>query len=230
MIEFYLKNAAHNTEERVNECLAYYSDMKMNYTEMYREYDRISMIQNKRLDDMNDKSFFRSGKLRKVNSCFMKECLLESLKRLVEDRASKDSKDVSSALNDSINDYRSSPASGEPDSGFNYYPDIYENDISKKLMEKEELRRHIIQNEVGSIEDKCDSNFFELAPHQLFLKNLLSPNSHYRGLLIFHGVGVGKTCSGISIAENFKDVYGEKENRIIVLASSNIQIGWRKTI
>ena len=40
----------------------------------------------------------------------------------------------------------------------------------------------------------------------------------------------GKSCSGISVAENFKDIYGEKENRIIILASSNIQIGWRKTI
>jgi len=175
---------------------------------------------------MDDKSFFfRSMELRKVHSCFMKECLLESLKRLVESQAETESRDVSSALNDTINGYRSS---GED--GFNYYPDIYECDISKKLLKKEELRRHIIQNEVGTIEDKCDSNFFELAPHQLLLKNLFSPNSQYRGLLIFHGVGVGKTCSGISIAENFKDVYGEKENRIIVLASANIQIGWRKTI
>ena len=64
----------------------------------------------------------------------------------------------------------------------------------------------------------------------IFLKNLLSPNTQYRGILIFHGVGVGKSCSGISIAENFKDVYAEKENRIIILASQNIQIGWRKTI
>ena len=47
------------------------------------------------------------------------------------------------------------------------------------------------------------------------IKNLLSPNTQYRSLLIFHGVGVGKTCSGISIAENFKDVYAEKENRIM---------------
>ena len=52
----------------------------------------------------------------------------------------------------------------------------------------------------------------------------------YRSLLVFHGVGVGKTCSGISMAENFKDVYGKKDKRIIILASANIQIGWKKTI
>ena len=72
--------------------------------------------------------------------------------------------------------------------------------------------------------------FFELNTHQLFLKTLLSPNTQYRGILIFHGVGVGKSCSGISIAENFRDIYGDLENRIIILASQNIQIGWRKTI
>ena len=73
---------------------------------------------------------------------------------------------------------------------FYTYPDVYENDIADKLYYKEEFNRHIIPRESGNIKDKCDSEYFELAPHQLFLKNLISPNTNYYGLLIFHGVGV----------------------------------------
>jgi len=158
----------------------------------------------------------------------MKECLLESLKRLVDMRTIQESKDEDSELNSDIKTYMF--GSKSVTNHFIYYPDIYEDNISDKLFAKEELRRHIIPDEIGSIKDKCDSQFFELAPHQLFLKNLISPNTHYYGLLIFHGVGVGKSCSGISIAENFRDIYGHEENKIIILASQNIRIGWKKTI
>ena len=41
---------------------------------------------------------------------------------------------------------------------------------------------------------------------------------------------MGKSCSGVSIAENFKDIYGHKDKRSIILASQNIQYGWQKTI
>ena len=44
--------------------------------------------------------------------------------------------------------------------------------------------------------------------------------------MIFHGVGVGKTCSGVSIAENFK----HNKRKTIILAPEKIQIGWKKTI
>ena len=48
----------------------------------------------------------------------------------------------------------------------------------------------------------------------------------YNSLLIFHGVGVGKTCTGVSMAENFK----ENENKTIILAPEKIQYGWSNTI
>ena len=39
----------------------------------------------------------------------------------------------------------------------------------------------------------------------------------YNGLLLFHGVGVGKTCSSITIAEGFKDYLEEKKKKVYVL-------------
>ena len=198
MIDIYLKDKSLDCEKKIKECYDYY--VLQNYEEydnIYEEYDRISKINPKKEKD--DKNiFFHKGKLTKIQSKFMKECLLESLKRYVEDRTLLESKDDDSELNIDINRYIQG---NKKDNHFIYYPDIYENNISDKLLQKEELRRHIIPNEQSDIKDKCDSKFFELAPHQLFLKNIMSPNTQYNGLLIFHGVGVGKSCSGISIAE-----------------------------
>lgn len=113
---------------------------------------------------------------------------------------------------------------------FQYYPDTKEPTFVKQLTQKKEMAINFVSKNLKTAEEKCNREFFELAPHQVFLKNLMSKSSPYNGLLIFHGVGVGKTCSAITIAENFKDTYKDKTKRIIILASQNIQIGWRKTI
>ena len=220
MIDIYLNDSSLKALDKITECISYYESKNLSYNKLYEEYDKINNLKLKR-EFYKENIFFKNDNLRKINSIFMKECLLESLKRVIENKTNNEINIKDSELNTDINNYKSD---------FNYYPDIYETDISKKLLSKEELNRHIIPIETGNLNDKCNTKFFELSPHQLFLKNLLSPNTQYKGLLIFHGVGVGKTCSGISIAENFKDVYAEKENRIIILASQNIQIGWRKTI
>ena len=40
--------------------------------------------------------------------------------------------------------------------------------------------------------------------HQGLVQKFLSPTSPYRGLLLYHGLGSGKTCSSIAIAEGLK--------------------------
>lgn len=37
--------------------------------------------------------------------------------------------------------------------------------------------------------------------HQRFVRDFLQPSSPYRGLLLYHGLGVGKTCASIAIAD-----------------------------
>lgn len=60
--------------------------------------------------------------------------------------------------------------------------------------------------------DKKDmeSEKFNLFPHQRFVRDYLQYKSPYRGLLLYHGLGAGKTCAAIAVAEilnNNKDVY-----------------------
>ena len=41
--------------------------------------------------------------------------------------------------------------------------------------------------------------------YQEFLRDYMQENSPYRGLLLYHGLGSGKTCTAIEIAENLKN-------------------------
>ena len=52
-------------------------------------------------------------------------------------------------------------------------------------------------------EDECDIEIkkFHLFPHQKFIRDYMQFDSPYRGLLLYHGLGVGKTCASIAAAE-----------------------------
>ncbi len=54
-------------------------------------------------------------------------------------------------------------------------------------------------------------------PHQLFLRNYISSPTFYDNMLLFHDVGVGKTCASISIAEGLKDYILGLDSKITVL-------------
>ena len=69
---------------------------------------------------------------------------------------------------------------------------------------------------------------FELDPHQVFLKNYISPDTPYNGILIFHGTGVGKTCSAVSIAEGFKKTLKNINKKVLIL--SNLRDNFKKEI
>lgn len=66
---------------------------------------------------------------------------------------------------------------------------------------------------------------FDLFNHQKIVRDYMSNDSPYRGLLLFHGLGVGKTCASIAIAE------GLKSNRnIIVLLNKSLQQNFKVNI
>ena len=48
---------------------------------------------------------------------------------------------------------------------------------------------------------------FELTNNQQFLKNFMDRKTPYKGLVIFHGVGVGKTCSAVNISKSYRDLF-----------------------
>ena len=66
---------------------------------------------------------------------------------------------------------------------------------------------------------------FELQPHQAFVKNFMSFQTPYNSLLLYHGLGTGKTCSAIGVCEDMRDYMKQIGNtkRIIIVASENVQ-------
>lgn len=64
--------------------------------------------------------------------------------------------------------------------------------------------------------NKNKSNDFELRKTQKFVRDYLQIDSPYRGLLLYHGLGSGKTCSSIAVAENLVN----QKNVIVMLPAS----------
>jgi Rad3-related DNA helicase len=58
-----------------------------------------------------------------------------------------------------------------------------------------------------------------LLPHQRFVALYLDPLSPYRGLLLYHGLGTGKTCASIAVAQSFL----EANKRVVVLAPASLR-------
>ena len=116
----------------------------------------------------------------------------------------------------------------KPDPNFTPFPQNNDPKLQEILFEKKEFNSNqLFLDSTGS--DQCNGEF-SIKPHQIVLKNFMNKESPYKSLLVYHGVGVGKTCSGLTIAENFRDVYARHDRRILILCSKNIQIGWKKTI
>jgi len=85
----------------------------------------------------------------------------------------------------------------------------WENNMSAKINNKEEfsLLKYnfpIEENINEQISLGCSSSKkaqFFLQPQQHLIQMLLSDQYPYRGLILFHGVGTGKTCTSIQVAE-----------------------------
>ena len=65
---------------------------------------------------------------------------------------------------------------------------------------------------------------------QLFVSSYISLNTPYNGLLLYHGVGVGKTCTSLLIADNFKDYVKKNKKKIIILTKPAIQDSFKDEI
>lgn len=65
-------------------------------------------------------------------------------------------------------------------------------------------------------QNTCGGNFV-LHAHQGLLSNMINPDTPYNGMVVFHGLGSGKTCVGVAIAENFKEMVQKYNTKIYIL-------------
>mgnify|MGYP001605250221 FL=1 len=97
------------------------------------------------------------------------------------------------------------------------YPDIDDDSFYESINIKKEFYDNRIDSKKGSGINYC------LEPQQRFLSNFINPLTQYSRLLIYHSVGVGKTLSAISIAENFKNTH----NILILVKNKSLDLNFK---
>lgn len=112
------------------------------------------------------------------------------------------------------------------------YPDIQDPHFGERLYRKQEFREAQAAA-ITALEDTepCNSSVdsvFEISPVQRLISRFLNPITPYKGLLLFHGVGVGKTCTAIRVSEEYLKTYPYSKVHIIVPKS--ISAGFKRTI
>ena len=112
------------------------------------------------------------------------------------------------------------------------YPNLNDANFIIKIAEKKEFNDSKYDGEIHNIKEHSDilSNAdYELSPHQMFVRNFLSFQTPYNSLLLYHGLGTGKTCSAIGVCEEQRDYLKQMgiPKRIIIVASPNVQDNFR---
>lgn len=86
-----------------------------------------------------------------------------------------------------------------------------------KLLEHDEYFYYT--NRSPSEKNDRELDGFELSNNQKFLKQFMSLSTKNDALLLFHGVGVGKTCSSIQIAQNFNMKRSGMQKTIVITST-----------
>lgn len=108
------------------------------------------------------------------------------------------------------------------------YPEINNPKFFKVLLKKKEFVENAYSSvDIDSIEsfddianEKCNSKTFDLSQNQTFIRNFMSRKTPYNGVLLYHGVGVGKTCTAINVAEQFLD--SDRDKKVYILMPSTL--------
>ena len=66
---------------------------------------------------------------------------------------------------------------------------------------------------------------FSLLTHQEIVRDYINLFTPYRGLLIYHGLGAGKTCASIAIAEGF-----QTPKQIMIMTPASLQMNYKSEL
>ena len=108
------------------------------------------------------------------------------------------------------------------------YPILDDPNFNIKIAQKKEFSDTMYDGSIYNVKDYATvlSNAeYELLPQQAFVRNFLSFQTPFNSLLLYHGLGSGKTCSAIGVCEEMRDYLKQMgiNKRIIIVASPNVQ-------
>ena len=106
------------------------------------------------------------------------------------------------------------------------YPDPQDSEMLAKIFKKREFYYNRVpkRDKMETYEDiqkyraaNCKKGEVEPREQQAIIPNFINPNTNYRGVILMHGVGSGKTMTAIRVAEQFKDQVKKYNTKIYVL-------------
>jgi len=123
---------------------------------------------------------------------------------------------------------------------YNWIYSTFYNDINKSAKknrkEANERKRSGTRNGSGSCECSSGSGTEDgsctaptdvgMLPHQRFIRDYIQYDSPYRGILLYHGLGTGKSFSSIAAAEGFLN----RHKKIIVMIPASLATNYRQEI
>lgn len=102
------------------------------------------------------------------------------------------------------------------------YPSIDDPNFYEKITKKYEYNQFKPEN--------YNPNLKTLFPHQAFMRNFISPETPYNSILLYHSVGTGKTCTSISVAEEFVPYLQEGSKIVVITKNDFLQKGYKEQI
>lgn len=117
------------------------------------------------------------------------------------------------------------------------YPTLNDPNFSDKISNKKEFYDTqydgtIFEDVKAHSNELIKDNFRTLQPHQSFVKNFLSFQTPFNSLLLFHGLGSGKTCSAIGVCEESRDYLKQtgSNKKMMIVASPNVLDNFKKQL
>lgn len=95
------------------------------------------------------------------------------------------------------------------------YPDIENEEFNQLITNK--FKKYYIKKTKKTMKQLCQPKKFKLQPSQNLVADFISPKSPYKSLLVFHQIGSGKTCTAITVAEQWK-----RKKQILILTPASL--------
>jgi superfamily II DNA or RNA helicase len=103
------------------------------------------------------------------------------------------------------------------------YPDTTNDNFYSKITDI--FNEYKVPKKIKSLEEICMPKSFNLQLPQKFLENFMSPKTPYKGILVYHRIGAGKTCTAVRIGEKWK-----KHKRIVVVVPASLKGNFRNEL
>lgn len=122
-----------------------------------------------------------------------------------------------------------------PNSHSYLYPSLDDPHFNVKISQRTEFNDAPYDGTIRDVKKHAEfmqNAEFELLPQQAFVRNFMSFQTPYNSLLLYHGLGSGKTCTAIGVCEEMRDYLSQMgiQKQIIIVASPNVQDNFRRQL